>query len=61
MIEGANRDADVLSRMTELGFCFADYRDGGLAVSTTMSMNVNGFFLHQSRLDEYRSAGLLGG
>jgi FkbM family methyltransferase len=61
MIEGANRDADVLSRMTELGFCFADYRDGGLAVSTAMSMSVNGFFLHRSRLDEYRSAGLLGG
>jgi FkbM family methyltransferase len=61
MIEGANRDAEVVLQMTELGFCHADYRDGTLLLSDTASSRVNGFFLHRSRFDEYRSEGLLDG
>jgi FkbM family methyltransferase len=59
MIEGANRNPRVVSIMSALGFQFADFSANGLCFSDEPSKWVNGFYLHTSRLDEYRASGLL--
>jgi len=59
MIEGANHNLRVVSILSALGFQFADFSPNGLYLSNEPSGWVNGFYLHGSRLDEYRGSGLL--
>lgn len=59
MIEGANRNPRVTDIMKKTGFLFADYGDGSLILSDKKSSRVDGFFLHETRVEEYKSYGLL--
>ncbi len=58
-IEGANRVEPVVKLLKDLGFLYADRCDETLVMTEKLSENVNGFFLHNTRLDEYRRIGLL--
>jgi FkbM family methyltransferase len=59
MIEGANRNADVVACLSPLGYCYADFVVDHVVLADQLSSNSNGFFLHRDRLDYYRSIGLL--
>ena len=59
MIEGANRNADVVACLSPLGYCYADFVADHVVLADQLSSNSNGFFLHGDRLDYYRSIGLL--
>jgi len=59
MVEGANRVPAVVRQLAELGYDYAEFSEGHLALSTDLSMRVSGFFLHRSRVDDCRSLGLL--
>lgn len=59
MIEGANRVPDVVGQLRELGYRFGDLHSGAVRLTNEMSTRVSGFYLHESRLSEYRSLGLL--
>lgn len=59
MIEGANRVPEVVSQLLPRGYRYADFRDGCVILSDEPSTRVGGFFLHQTRLDDYRRIGLL--
>jgi FkbM family methyltransferase len=59
MVEGANRDPGLQQIMDRLGYRFAR-RDGDQLVPMDgLSFESNGFFFHESRLEEYRSRGVL--
>ncbi|HBK04945.1 MAG TPA: hypothetical protein DDZ81_03665 [Acetobacteraceae bacterium] len=60
MIEGANRNADVISCLNPAGYRYADLEGDHVVLSDEQSPRSNGFFLHEDRLDHYRSIGLLG-
>jgi FkbM family methyltransferase len=59
LIEGANRQPSVRAILQGAGYEFADRGDDRLSLSADISMRPNGFFVHRSRLDEYRACGLL--
>ena len=59
MLEGANRDPDVVRQMTALGYRYADFNGDTLNLMTRASTRTSGFFLHDSRLQQYRDKGLL--
>jgi FkbM family methyltransferase len=59
MIEGANRNADVIAWLSPLGYSYADFVVDHVVLTDQLSSNSNGFFLHRDRLDHYRSIGLL--
>lgn len=59
MIEGANRNPDVLSCLIPGGYRYADLEADHVILSDKESPRSNGFFLHESKLDHYRSIGLL--
>jgi hypothetical protein len=59
MAEGANRDADVLRQMTALGYLFADFNGESLTLTTRHSTRTSGFYLHATKLEDYRKLGLL--
>jgi FkbM family methyltransferase len=59
MVEGANRDPSLQQIMNRLGYRFA-CRDGDQLIPMNgLSFETNGFFFHESRLEEYRSRGLV--
>jgi hypothetical protein len=59
MIEGANRVPSVVSMLTLLGYRYAEFNDGTVFLTNERSTRVGGFYLHETRLDEYRDSGLL--
>lgn len=59
LLEGANRDPGVLDVLKPMGYVFADLDGDTCVLDDRMSMKVNGFFLHSSKLDHYRQIGLL--
>ncbi len=59
MIEGANRVASVVSLLGSLGYCYAEFHGSTVFLTDRRSARVGGFYLHESRLDEYRASGLL--
>jgi FkbM family methyltransferase len=59
MIEGANRAPEVVEILTDFGYLFADRAGDQVVLSSSMSEEVNGFWLHRDRADEYRAGGLL--
>ena len=59
MIEGANRVPDVVEPLRQLGYRFGDLHSGAVRLTDEMSTRVSGFYLHESRLDEYRESGLI--
>ncbi len=59
MIEGANRVPRVMQALSALGYRYGDFYDNAVALSDSPSSRVSGFYLHESRLDEYRKLGLL--
>jgi FkbM family methyltransferase len=59
MVEGANRDKSVDQFLRSLGYIYADYVDGRLELTDARSTRVNGFYLHQSRLEAYGAKSLL--
>jgi FkbM family methyltransferase len=59
MIEGANRNADVVASLSPIGYCYADFVVDHVVLTDQLSSDSNGFFLHRDRLDHYRSIGLL--
>jgi FkbM family methyltransferase len=59
MVEGANRDPEVLRQFIALGYLYADFVDGAAKLSDQHSTRVSGFYLHETRLDDYRARGLL--
>jgi len=58
-IEGANRVATVVEILEEHGYRYGDFHQNAVRLSDCPSTRVNGFFLHASRLDEYRRLELL--
>lgn len=59
MIEGANRVAGVAKPLAEAGYLFAERDNEQLRLSSRISKEVNGFFVHPSRMEEYQALGLL--
>jgi FkbM family methyltransferase len=59
MIEGANRNPAVVECLSSIGYRYADFMGDNLLLSDRESSKVNGFFLHEARLDHYRDIGLL--
>jgi FkbM family methyltransferase len=59
LIEGANRQLRVREILGGAGYEFADRMGDRLARSNEISTRPNGFFLHSSRISEYRASGLL--
>jgi FkbM family methyltransferase len=59
MIEGANRVPGVLNNLTRLGYRYAEFNNGTVYLTDQASTRIGGFYLHESRLDEYRDSGLL--
>jgi FkbM family methyltransferase len=59
LAEGANRTAGITELMEALGYVYAE-RDGDwLCEYSGLGRHSNGFFIHKSRCDEYRSVGIL--
>jgi FkbM family methyltransferase len=59
MIEGANRNPEVMSCLLSGGYRYADLEADHVVLSNEVSSRSNGFFLHESKLAHYRSIGLL--
>jgi len=59
MIEGANRVPEVVEPLRRLGYQYGDLHAGAARLTDDVSTRVSGFYLHESRLDEYRRIGLL--
>jgi FkbM family methyltransferase len=59
LVEGANRTPQVVDRLAALGYRYAEFSDGRVHLSDQISARVGGYYLHESRLDEYRRSGLL--
>jgi len=59
MIEEANRNPPIVELLRDRGYVYAD-RDGDrVRLTNDVSQEVNGYWAHRDRLNEYRSAGLL--
>lgn len=61
LIEGANRVPDVVSQLTDLGYLYADFDGDGVVLSEATSTRTGGFYLHGTKLEQYRGTGLLKG
>lgn len=59
MIEDGNRRSDVTEFLEMLGYIFCVRVDEKLSFSAAMEDRVNGFFVHYSRIDEYKNIGIL--
>lgn len=59
MIEDGNRRSDVTEFLEMLGYMFCVRVDEKLSFSAAMEDRVNGFFVHSSRIDEYKNIGIL--
>ncbi|MEJ0015484.1 MAG: FkbM family methyltransferase [Acetobacteraceae bacterium] len=59
MVEHANRNREVVDRLTQLGYRYAEFNDGTVYLTEQQSSRVSGFYLHATRLDDYRTTGLL--
>jgi FkbM family methyltransferase len=59
MVEGANRVPSVFNTLTRLGYRYAEFNDGTVFLTDERSTRIGGFYLHETRLDEYRDSGLL--
>lgn len=59
LVEGANRTAQVVERLASLGYRYAEFSDGCVHLSSEISSRVGGYYLHETRLDEYQRSGLL--
>jgi hypothetical protein len=59
MIEGANRNPEVVGQLSPLGYRYADFEDERLTLTANQSMRTSGFYLHESKLDLYRQLGML--
>lgn len=59
LVEGANRVKPVVDQMMALGFQFGELCGDRIKLTTAMSYRVGGFYLHESRLQEYADRGML--
>ena len=59
LVEGANRTAEVVERLADRGYRYAEFVDGRVQLSNEISARLGGYYLHESRLGEYRESGLL--
>ncbi len=59
MIEGANRNLDVLNFFEARGYSFAAREGSKLRVTTVTSESDNGFFVADERIAEYTKRGLM--
>jgi FkbM family methyltransferase len=59
MIEGANRDLDVLNFFQSRAYKFAERRESRLQVIGTTSQATNGFYVAEERIAEYAARGVM--
>jgi FkbM family methyltransferase len=59
MIEGANRVPTVVEFLSSIGYQFAEFVSDQVELSDQQSTRVNGFFLHEEKLADYRTRGML--
>jgi hypothetical protein len=59
MIEGANRDQEVVSLLRSLGYLYADRDGNSVRITDAMSQAVNGYWLHPAHMERYRALGLV--
>ena len=59
MVEGANRDPNVVRQMKDHGYRYADFNGDGLNLTDQHSTRTSGFYLHDTKLEAYRVMGLL--
>jgi len=59
MVEGANRNIDVLDFFQSRGYGFAERRESKLRITNETSESDNGFFVAQERIAEYTGRGLM--
>jgi FkbM family methyltransferase len=60
MIEGANRVAPVTALLASHAYVYAEFDSGRVYLSEQRSERTSGFYLHRSKLDDYRHTSLLG-
>jgi FkbM family methyltransferase len=58
MVESANRNPETVAAMTNYGYFHCERQDRRLAPHPSLSYANDGFFLHPSRVDEYRRLGI---
>ena len=54
LVEGGNREMDLVSYMAELGYVYAERNGMAMGRYAGISKSCNGFFAHQQRLETYR-------
>jgi FkbM family methyltransferase len=59
MIEGGNRHSGVVNLLHELGYLYAERQDDVVRLHSGFSQAVNGYWIHESRLDFCSRVGLL--
>ena len=59
MLEGGNRLASVANILQGLDYKVAEFANGQLDLSQGTSKQTNGYFVHASKIEEYRGTGLL--
>lgn len=59
MLEGGNRLPSVAKMLDGWDYKVAEFADGQLELSQGLSQQTNGFFIHASKIGEYRGLGLL--
>ena len=59
MIEGGNRNHEVVAEMTGHGYFHCERREGKLFPHPLVIGGVDGFWVHRERIAEYRSLGLM--
>jgi FkbM family methyltransferase len=59
LLEGGNRIQEVADFLEGMGYLVAELEGNSLSMSEGYSREINGFFVHASRIGEYRQAGIL--
>lgn len=61
MVEGANRDPQVVAAMVGHGYFHAERRDGKLTPHVAYSRSNDGFWVHPDKAEQYRALGIFEG
>jgi FkbM family methyltransferase len=61
MVEDANTNPETVAAMTDYGYFHCARHDGRLSPHPALSLANDGFFVHPSRIEEYRRLGIFEG
>jgi FkbM family methyltransferase len=59
MVEGGNRNPSVRTFLDARGYLHAEFENGRLRIADSITKTSNGFFVHASRLVDYKEVGIV--